>query len=520
MTGSVSTMRAPSLLILCLGFFTGCANQLPQLSDSEKPSSHSLPPTGIESQLADALQPLLDQHPDQSGVYPLTDGVDAFVARLALIRAATSSIDVQYYIYHGDETGQLLTASLMQAAERGVRVRLLLDDMNTTGKDSALALLSDHPNVEVRLFNPFLNRLLRGWEFLGNFARANRRMHNKSLTVDGIATIVGGRNIGDEYFSANQSIDFGDFDLWAVGPVVTEISAQFDLYWNSQAAYPVTSLMKPSELSWAEAKPKIQQAMKHYQNSEYVQRLKRATLIDDLSRSDSPLYWGKAYALYDHPSKANPEFHEAQMTSGVLPENYMLPQLIDVFDQAQDNLVLVSPYFVPGEDGVKLLTQYQQRGVKVRVITNSLAATDVVAVHSGYQRYRKALLKAGVELKEVRVDANAKPGSWRGSSKVSLHAKTFYLDDKTLFVGSFNLDPRSAALNTELGIVIESPALVHWLKTNFETQLAQTTYSVELQDGELVWTGIDGSHNREPKASLWRRIGATLLALLPIEQQL
>mgnify|MGYP003683096637 CR=1 FL=1 len=513
-------MHVSRLLILCLGFLTGCATQLPVLSSDEKPSSHALPPVDADSQLAQALQPLLHQHPDQSGVYPLTDGVDAFVARLALIRAATRSIDLQYYIYRGDDTGQILTGSLMQAAERGVRVRILLDDMNTTGKDSALALLTEHPNVEVRLFNPFINRLLRGWEFLGNFARANRRMHNKSLTVDGLATIVGGRNIGDEYFSAHQALEFGDFDLMAIGSVVAEISTQFDLYWNSQTAYPAAALLGPSELSWDQARPKIQAAMQRHENSEYVQRLRKATLIDDLSRTGSSLYWGKAYALYDHPSKANPESHKHYQQLDSLPDSYMLPQLIDVLNQSKNNLVLVSPYFVPGKHGVELLTEYRKHGINVRVVTNSLAATDVVAVHSGYQRYRKTLLESGVELQEVRVDANAKPGSWKGSSKVSLHAKTFYLDDKTLFVGSFNLDPRSAALNTELGIVIESESLVSLLKQNFEKHLVNTTYQVTLEDEKLVWTGIDGIHHKEPKASIWRRMGAALLALLPIEQQL
>lgn len=516
-------MRIPLRLIAfasLAGLLPACANQLPQLSDSQKPNSWSLPIAGPDTTLGQALDPLLRIHPNQSGVYPLTDGVDAFVARLAVIGAATTSIDLQYYIYHGDETGQLLTWSLMQAAERGVRVRLLLDDMNTSGKDSALALLSEHPNVEVRLFNPFLNRLLRGWEFLGNFARANRRMHNKSLTVDGLTTIVGGRNIGDEYFSANQSVDFGDFDLLAIGPVVAEISSQFDLYWNSQAAYPAASLIPPSDLSWSEAKPQIDAVMKRYQHSEYVQRLKNANIIDELSRVKKPLYWGKAYALFDHPSKANPNLRENQLELGGLPESYMLPQLKKVLDQAQQRLVLVSPYFVPGQAGVDLLTRYQQNGVKVRVITNSLAATDVVAVHSGYQKYRQPLLQAGIEIQEVRVDANSKPGSWSGSSKVSLHAKTFYVDDKTLFVGSFNLDPRSAALNTELGIVIESEALVNWLTNNFTQQLAKTTYRVELNDGKMIWTGEDGVHTHEPKASLWRRMGAALLAFLPIEQQL
>ncbi|MAZ89712.1 MAG: hypothetical protein CL693_18920, partial [Cellvibrionaceae bacterium] len=386
------------------------------------------------------------------------------------------------------------------------------------GKDNAFALLSNHPNVEIRLFNPFLNRFRRGLEFLGNVNRANRRMHNKSLTVDGRVTIVGGRNIGDEYFSADQSLEFGDFDLLAIGPVVNEISQQFDLYWNSEAAYPVATLIPPLDSPWSETRDRINHLIQDYQGSDYVRRLKRAHIISDISREDAPIYWGKAHAVYDPPSKATPS--HTVSSSSALPDNYMLPQLISVFDQAQRSLVLVSPYFVPGEAGVELLTQYRQRGIDVTVVTNSLAATDVVAVHGGYQKYRAPLLESGVELYEVRVDAKAKPSSWKGSSRVSLHAKTFYVDDTTLFVGSFNFDPRSAALNTELGIVIESPELIQAIKEKASAEIAKVTYKVELNDNELRWIGVDGTYDKEPQASLWRRIGATLMGWLPIEQHL
>jgi len=517
----VCTKRLPFWHIgLTASLLASCTTQFPPLSAYEKPPSHTITENRTNSSIQRVVDPLLADHPNESGVYPLINGVDAFVARLALIRAASTSIDLQYYIYRGDETGQLLTWSLMQAAERGVRVRVLLDDMNTDGKDSALALLSEHPNVEVRLFNPFINRILRGWEFLGNFARANRRMHNKSLTVDGLSTIVGGRNIGDEYFSANQAIDFGDFDLLAIGPVVQEISTQFDLYWNSEPAIPVAALIPSSKSSWSDVKPQIHSVIQRYQHSEYFQELKRANILAELSDQNATIYWGMAYALYDPPSKANPQVHTEAQKSGSLPDRYMLPQLIKLFDNAKHQLVLISPYFVPGRAGVELLTQYREQGVAIDVITNSLAATDVVAVHGGYQKYRKELLLAGIGIREVRVDANVKPGSWKGSSKASLHAKTFYLDNKTLFVGSFNLDPRSAALNTELGIVVDSEELVHWLKTNFNHQLAKTTYRVELEGGKLKWIGEERVYRHEPQVSIWRRIGAALLALLPIEQQL
>ncbi len=497
---------------------SGCATQLPSLTTEQKPPSQTLISDVSKSEMAKTINEMTLARPTQSGVYPLGDGVDAFVARLALINGATTSVDVQYYIYRADTTGNLLTAVLMKAAERGVRVRLLLDDMNTSGKDNAFALLSNHPNVEIRLFNPFLNRFRRGLEFLGNINRANRRMHNKSLSVDGRVTIVGGRNIGDEYFSADQSVEFGDFDLLAIGPVVDEISQQFDLYWNSEAAYPVATLIPPLNNPWPETRERINHLIQNYQGSDYVQRLKRAHIISDISREDAPIYWGKAHAVYDPPSKAMP-LHEAS-SSPALPDHYMLPQLINLFDRARQSLVLVSPYFVPGDAGVELLTQYRQQGIDVTVVTNSLAATDVVAVHSGYRKYRVPLLQSGVELYEVRVDAKAKPSSWKGSSRVSLHAKTFYVDDTTLFVGSFNFDPRSAALNTELGIVIESPELIETIKAKASSEIAKVTYKVEMNNNDIRWVGAEGTYDKEPQASLWRRIGATLMGWLPIEQHL
>lgn len=503
--------------LIAIVLLSGCATRLPTLPPEQKPSSQTLISEPSRSETAKTISAMAKAHPGQSGVYPLGDGIDAFVARLALIDKATTSVDVQYYIYRADTTGNLLTAVLMNAAERGVRVRLLLDDMNTSGKDSAFALLSNHPNVEIRLFNPFLNRFRRGLEFLGNINRANRRMHNKSITVDGRITIVGGRNIGDEYFSADQSLEFGDFDLLAIGPVVNEITQQFDLYWNSEAAYPAKTLIKPLDEPWSETRDRINTMVQRYQESDYVRRLKTAHIISDISREDAPIYWGKAYALYDPPSKAIPTSDSSRSR---LPEEYMLPQLVKVLDDAQHSLVLVSPYFVPGDAGVELLKKYRRNGIDISIITNSLAATDVVAVHGGYRKYRTPLLESGVKLYEVRVDANVKPGSWKGSSRASLHAKTFYVDDKTLFVGSFNFDPRSAALNTELGIVIESPELIKTIKDNASIEISKATYKVELTDKGVRWFGADGTYQKEPQASLWRRMGAILMGWLPIEQHL
>lgn len=510
------------IAIVLAALLSSCTTQLPQ---GDKPISYFIAAPS-DTPLAKVIESHTSAHPGQSGAYPLSDGVDAFVARLALIKSAQYSVDVQYYIYRGGETGKLLTWTLLEAAERGVRVRLLLDDMNTSGKDQTIRTLSEHPNINIRLFNPFTKRQWRGLEFLGNFSRANRRMHNKSLTVDNLATVVGGRNIGDEYFSANDSLSFSDFDILAIGPVVEEISQQFDLYWNNSSAHAVEVLVDHTinAEQWSRAKSEFAADIQTYHDSAYVKKLKNADIINDLSGDHWPLFWGQASALFDKPNKISQTPHyQKNVTLEDLSSDYMLKELAAVFGKARDKLTLISPYFVPGDSGVEQLIEYANAGIEVTVVTNSLAATDVVAVHSGYAAYRRPLLEAGVTLYEARVDANQKPGSWKGSSRASLHAKTFYLDDSTVFVGSFNLDPRSAMLNTELGIVIQSPELAKILDEGISSHISQVAYRVALSDsGKLVWhdDATQTTLHTEPNASIWRRSGAWLLSWLPIERQL
>lgn len=489
-----------------------------------------------DTMLGRGIGPLISAHPEQSGLYPLQFGIEAFVARLVLAEAAEKSLDVQYYIWHGDQTGRLLTDRLLRAADRGVRVRVLLDDLGTAADDSVLLAIDAHPNIEVRLFNPVATRRARGLGALFDFSRVNRRMHNKSFTADNQATIVGGRNIGDEYFEARPDLDMGDLDVVAVGPVVREVSGAFDLYWNSPAAFPIAALTRERSTpeSVAQARARLAAYTDQQRESPYVEALRQSRLASELRRGEVPLFWGRAWLVYDDPAKIATDPGEAAGAHDA--ETALLPRLKPVMDGVRSEVLVVSPYFVPGKAGVAKFREFRARGVKVRILTNSLAATDVAAVHAGYARYREALLRAGVELYEVKPSASVRPKEkdkdetqgktgLPGSSRASLHAKSFVFDQKTLFVGSLNLDPRSIKLNTEIGVVFESAELAKTFAAGFEQTLEDRAWRLELASpSDIEWvTHENGREVRltgEPQTSMWRRAGVWLLSLLPIEGQL
>lgn len=503
---------------------TACA-ALPQ---AERPVTHAYTDTA-DTKLARALAAQLSLHPGQSGFYPLLQGVDAFTARIALTRDAQKSLDLQYYIYHEDTTGMVLLGELLAAAERGVRIRLLLDDVHTEGKDEVLAILDSHPNIEVRLFNPFANRSARWLDFLGDFSRINRRMHNKSMTADNQVTIVGGRNIGDEYFSAKSDLDFSDLDLFAIGPIVKEVSKSFDDYWNSPLAYPASAFadIKPGKADVQALRAQIDDEVKKLRSTPYVRALEQTDLAKELGRGPPPSYWGKARVIVDPPEKMSmpPERNRTLVIS----------KLATVLDQAQKELILVSPYFIPGDDGVRWIGGMVKRGVQVTVITNSFAATDVTAVHAGYTAYRRKLLKAGVKLYEMKPivyrdkSLRGRQLGLSGSSRSSLHAKAYMMDRRVLFVGSLNLDGRSALLNTELGVVLESEALCKALYENAWKELLDVSYRVQLVrdqygDEEIVWDtheeGKDVRFDSEPGMGMLDHLMQGVLRLLPVEDQL
>jgi cardiolipin synthase C len=404
-----------------------------------------------------------------------------------------------------------------RAASRGVRVRLLLDDNSTPGADPLLAMLDADPNIEVRLFNPFAQRSLRMAGYLTDFARLNRRMHNKSFTVDNQATVVGGRNIGDEYFDTGQAATFADLDVVAIGEVVRDVSAVFDSYWNSESAYPVTELLAAVEpLAPAEFDAEVARIIAAPASAAYLDELASTPLVRSMLQRQLDWEWCRTHLTFDDPDKV---LHPVERR-----DLQMLPRLQAAMGTPLWELVLVSPYFVPGEAGTAALTALVQRGVEVRVLTNSLAATDVTVVHSGYAKRRKALLQGGVRLFELKDSAGAaapagRHGGIAGSSRGSLHAKTFGLDRERLFIGSFNLDPRSRELNTEMGLVIESPLLAGQLASAVAGASPAFAYEVTLTDGgQLQW--LDHPHPplaSEPGAGALRRALVKVLSWLPIE---
>ena len=508
------------LLPLALG---GCAS-LPQNTGRTQSTA---PTDTAQTQLGAKITVMADAHPGLAGIHALRNPVAAFTARIGIAMAAERSLDVQYYIWHQDTTGYLLFEALWQAAERGVRVRLLLDDMTTKGLDSIIAALDSHPNIEIRIYNPFAHRNSRVLDYVGDFSRVNRRMHNKSMTADNQVSIVGGRNIGNEYFAADQGVAFADLDVLAVGSVPREVSAEFDLYWASESAYPAARLVKAADAaSIAAMLEKFKATRASAEARQYLEAIKTSDFLSQLHAGELPLEWCLAKVHYDDPAKS---LHPPERT-----EFHMGPRLRHAMGQPVRSVDIVSPYFVPGKEGAAALGAYARNGVKVRILTNSLAATDVGAVHAGYAKYRETLLAAGIKLYELKPTAGqlaarktkaAEDGKEPslGSSSASLHAKTFALDGERIFVGSFNLDPRSIALNTEMGVLLESPALAQELQNSFYDNIPQNAYEVVLKSpgGGLEWIEHrpdgDVRHSKEPETSWFRRLGVGLQSLLPIE---
>lgn len=505
---------------MAVTWLTGCVG-LPKLQ--ERPQIMAIAGAEVaNTSIARALAPLLQSHDaGLSGIYPLAEADDAFAARILMARHAERTLDVQYYIWRADMTGLMLLEALHEAADRGVRVRLLLDDNNTAGIEPFLLAMHAHPNVEVRVFNPFVIRKARWLNFVTEFSRVNRRMHNKSFTVDGAATIIGGRNIGDKYFGAADDILFADLDVLTVGAVVPEVSADFDAYWNSPAAYLLEQVSgkRHNGVSLAELAEQAEHISRSPAAEEYLESLRETDLLARLLGRDLQFEWAPVRMVSDAPSKVWQKH----------PENSLLvQQLQEIIGNPQQDVELISPYFVPTAAGVEAFTWLVRSGVEVRVLTNSLAATDVAFVHAGYARRRKALLQAGVELYELshvrpkRVRGSKRKDKILGSSGSSLHAKTFAVDSQYVFVGSFNFDPRSANLNTELGFVIDSPVLAQRIRQAFDEEIPEQAYRLSLNNKQqLRWTVRDGDrlrvYVREPKSSLWRRAGVRFLSWLPIE---
>lgn len=517
------------IAVAALGLALGACSSL--RTDFVKRPSKALPPT-TSTASARYIRSQVDQHLDKSGFRLLTRSTNALMSRITLADHAKHSIDLQYYIFNNDATGRLVAQRLLTAADRGVRVRILLDDINLSDAIDMLDALDAHPNIEVRLFNPFHTRdpssLSKATQFLFDAHRLNRRMHNKSFVVDNSVAIVGGRNIGDGYFDAGNDTNFRDLDLIAIGPVVQEASHAFDEYWNCDTAYPVTAFRgkHASHYDLAQLRADLARDARAFAQSDYAQ----ATLdeLPDGPSADRPgaWFWGSAILVADQPEKIETDKDEPALRIG--------PQIKTMTDQAQRDVLLISPYFVPGENGMRYLTGLAKHGVVVKVLTNSLASTDEPAVHAGYSRYRRALLEGGVQLYELRPAAGTRQPATAGgtSSGVSLHAKAIVVDQQLVFIGSMNMDQRSKLLNTEMGVIVDCPQLADAVKQFFDTAtLPANAYHVALtasggssHAGKMQWQASDGgkpvTYDRDPDATMKRGLEVKILKLLPIEGML
>jgi putative cardiolipin synthase len=483
-------------------------------------ASVSLPIVPGQTALDRELEPLLAAHPGQTGALMLYDGLDAFAARALSARDAGRSLDLQYYIWHDDLTGHLLMYEVWKAAERGVRVRLLLDDINTSGKDATLLALDSHPNIEIRVYNPFRNRsgVGRLVEMLQRMFSITYRMHNKAWIADGQVAVVGGRNIGIEYFDAHQQTNFRDLDMLLFGPAVAQASAIFDVFWNSDAVVPIGQLNRKSRRTLDGVMEGIKEEARGRLARRYLDRVDLSPNVQAyLSQELEPMWTDRIRVLSDPPLK----WKEHQ------PGEYLVDALSEVIALTRYKALLVSPYFVPGDEGVAGLTALvRRRDAFVGVVTNSLAANDVVAVHGGYANYRKALLRGGVALYEMRPEAAQPDSSLFGSSGASLHTKAFVIDDRYGFVGSFNIDPRSIDLNTEMGVLFDDPALAVALREEYVRLTGpDQSYWVYLNpEGELRWLDRAADPPRvldhEPEAGLMQRAIARIVGWLPVESQL
>ncbi len=455
-------------------------------------------------------------HPGTSGVYPLNKGNDAFGARLALIDTAERSIDAQYFLMKNDMAGLVFVDKLLEAADRGVRVRLLLDDVFTEVDDDDFLLINQHPNVEMRLFNP-VGRGAYWLNYVADFDRANRRMHNKSFTIDNHVTIVGGRNIAEEYFELKSKEEFRDFDIIVLGPAAGEVGQVFDRFWNHELSVPVEAFSKgepKQELD--DVRTEIDKDIREQSNSIYA-KATGSKLIQDLFFAREPLFPAEVEVITDDPDKLR----------NVISRDHqiLINRMAEVVANAESEIIVVTPYLIPGDEGIEFWEYVADKGVRVIMLTNSLASNNHIPVHAAYARYRHRLIQAGIELHEMRVNAIDIPEDDEESDfeSVTLHTKAIMVDRRFTFIGSLNLDPRSIDINTEMGVLVDSKDMAERLATVFMERLPKFTYRVvENDNGDLRWHALVNGEkvieDSEPQADTWRRFKAFFSRILPESQ--
>jgi putative cardiolipin synthase len=454
------------------------------------------------------------EHPGESAFALLRYGRDAFSMRISMIDQAEKTLDLQVYIWQADQTGRILADRLIRAADRGVRVRLLVDDMGLGGTDEGMASMDAHPNIEIRLFNPFANRTFSSLNFLFDLDRVNHRMHNKMMVTDNSFAVIGGRNIGDYYFSVNPDTNFRDLDIMAAGPIVRDISGVFDHFWQGDWAVPIAVLVdRPfTDSDLQEGRARLQ---KYIAESDYPYSVDD-DIVEFLVRGAGRAVWAQGKVVWDDPAS----IEEGEEVSD------LIVALRRKTDTLQKSFTIESAYFVVGNRGVESVRKLVDRGVKVRVLTNSLASNDVLAAHAGHANYRKQLIEAGAEVYELRPDSTIIKKTWKGESQAGLHTKALVYDDEALFIGSFNLDPRSANINTEAGLYVESPELAARLLAYMDEGVSpENSYRLILDDaGNLVWItrndGVEVRYKKDPLSTFGQRFMSGFIGILPVESQL
>jgi putative cardiolipin synthase len=512
-------------IVLSITCCYGCTTSPPVV---ERTASYILPDTG-NTHLSQLITVQAEQHPLESAIVLLDTGREAFISRIALADAAEASLDAQYYIWNDDTTGRLLADRLLQAAERGVRVRLLLDDYGIGSKDNELVALDTHPNIEVRVYNPFSEGSrsgVRKWSSLAaGFSRLNRRMHSKTFIVDNSFAIVGGRNIGDEYFDAGQEMNFRDRELLAAGPVVETVGKQFDEVWNSEWAVPINALVS-SKQSQDEVQKKyleLKEFVGDENNLPYPLPDRRETGQRLINSWFDAATWARAEFVYNPPVLTGGDEEKGTVIAN---------QLIELLNASESEILVESAYFIISDELLQGVAPLLARNIRIDVLTNSLVTNDVWTIHAGYTRNRIAMLQRGIRLYEFRPDAAScrqlveHDGLECPDIKFSLHAKSVVFDRKVVYVGSFNINPRSRYLNTETALIVYSPVLAESIAHDIEENMRpENSWQVLLNDaGELEWhartDGVDSVVLHEPDTSIWTRIKSYIFSLFAAEKYL
>jgi len=509
----------PVQLMIFLLLLTAC-NTLPDLYP--RSASYALK-SYRSTDIGKIIEGEVAHHPGKSGFDVLRYGREAFTARIAMTDLTDKTLDLQYYIWDEDETGRLLALHTLEVADRGVKVRILLDDIGLQGRDDFVAAMDAHPNIEIRIFNPFSNRGMHLMDFLTDTDRVNHRMHNKTVIMDNAFAVIGGRNIGNHYFGVSDDINFRDMDVAAVGPVVRDISKMYDYFWNGRWSVPISRITKKT-YTMEDLEKQRKKLHKKIKKDHYPYPLEKDSkqLQRHMKQLMDQFVWAKGTVLYNDPEQMRRARENQKHT--------LIKKLHQRMRNLHKSLYLESAYFIPRNAALSHLIALSKRGVKVRILTNSLKSNDVLAAYAGYSSHRMELLRSGIDIYELRADA--------GGSKIinhtpvkrevntGLHTKIMVFDEKDVFIGSFNLDPRSSKINTEGGLYIESPLLAKRVMNYMNEGIkAENAYHLALdENGHMRWITVENGKKKvytsEPKANGWDKLKVNIYQMLPFEDQL